>query len=285
MQAGARKLISVYPSFWILIIVVFALDYAEQFFTIFFSVTVHEISHIIAARYFGLGCSKIIFTPIGEIAIIENMDTKELYKKLLIVLAGPFVNIAIVVFCLLFFPKMEFLIYSNLVIAVFNLLPIYPLDGGKVFNYIFSNRIGVLNTNKIGFKLGKILGFFIFFMGMIQVIFFPYNISLLCMSIYLTKISKREYINATFQFYKNIMEDSVTEKFLPAKIFVANKKTPIKHIINQISYNRYCIVHIVENGEAIANVMQEKIVSFIKLQGINGNMEDIVCYSEIIKVR
>ena len=266
-------MIKVYPSFWILCIVLFILGFAKELFAVFFSVTCHELAHIVVAKYFGLKCSKIILTPIGEIAVIENIDTQKFYKKILIVLAGPLSNIFILIFCLLFFPEQKFLIQSNLVIAIFNLIPIYPLDGGRIIHCLFADQIGILNANKFGAKLSKLLCRILLLLGIIQVVFFPYNISLLCMSIYLRKTSKREYLQATFQFYKNITLRPLY--LLPSKTFVANPKTSIRDIVNKLSYHRYCLIQVIENEQAVAIITQERFISFINIHGMNGNIEDI----------
>ena len=276
-KEGRRLTVKVYPSFWIVCIMAVALGYTVPFLIMLFSVTCHEFSHVLMAKYFGLTCRQIVFTPIGEIALIENIDRKERYQKWLIVLAGPLVNLFFFSCCLLFFPKAEFFMYSNLALALFNLLPVYPLDGGRFIHYLLADWFGVLYGNKIGLKIGKVTCVLLRLLGMAQVIFFPYNISLLCMSLYLSHISQREYIQATFEFYKHIFRHT-EERLLPVNVFAASKKTPIQQIVNRLSYQRYAIVHMVENGTCVANVTQEQIIAFIGEHGMNGTIEECAAH-------
>jgi len=103
-----------------------------------FAVLVHEFSHAVAAARFGVRTDCITLLPFGaEISIDCAYLSKD--KKVLVLLAGPMGNIiaAIVLSSLLWlFPHLflvvEVLIIANAVPGVLNLLPIYPLDGGKI---------------------------------------------------------------------------------------------------------------------------------------------------------
>ncbi len=101
---------------------------------------IHELSHIAVAKHYGLTTKSFNLTPLGIYCIIENIDTLPLFKKINITLAGVFANFLLFILFSIF----NFNIYCayfknyNLFLLLFNILPIYPLDGSKLYLYIFS---------------------------------------------------------------------------------------------------------------------------------------------------
>lgn len=110
----------------------------------------HELGHLCAGLVLGFKPKSIAINPFGfQIEFktqIEDYNKKVkqgnefCLKKIVIALAGPMVNLLIVLICIFLNEKMiilkETIIYSNLLLAIFNLLPIYPLDGGRILKQV-----------------------------------------------------------------------------------------------------------------------------------------------------
>ncbi|MCC6815848.1 MAG: site-2 protease family protein [Saprospiraceae bacterium] len=132
----------------------------------FFCVVLHEFGHALTAKKFGIRTADIILLPIGGVARLQNLPDKP-RQELWIAIMGPVVNllIAIILFVVLYaihgnamihlfsgeIPLnmnvsefMSLLLQANLLLMIFNLIPAFPMDGGRVlraFIAIYSNRL------------------------------------------------------------------------------------------------------------------------------------------------
>lgn len=147
-------------------------------FTLFFCVLLHEFGHILMARKFGVGTQDVILTPIGGMARLHRMPEKP-KNELAVSIAGPLVNVVIVALLspsLIYFPMSDLLaledanlifdgpqyfirilIIANLVLVGFNLIPAFPLDGGRMLRAGLSFRFGRRRGTRIAAIIGKIL--------------------------------------------------------------------------------------------------------------------------------
>jgi len=136
-------------------LIIFYFTKQIEFYVIFiFFALIHEIAHIVVGVLYGLKPKTLKITPFGISIYFEKYKKnggRILEKqKILIALAGPFSNI-LIAFSIMILPmelflhiSQENLIYANLVLAVVNLVPIYPLDGGRIVKSIFN----LINSDK-----------------------------------------------------------------------------------------------------------------------------------------
>ena len=135
-----------HPLFIAVLAVSFLLGYGVFMLALLSAVVVHEFSHALVARHFGVRAQELRLLPFGAEVSIDCVFLPA-DKKILILLAGAFGNIVVAIVCgslLWLFPNLflflEIMIFANAVPAVLNLLPIYPLDGGKVVNLVLQGR-------------------------------------------------------------------------------------------------------------------------------------------------
>jgi len=138
---------------------------------IFTSVVLHEFGHALMARRFGVRTLDITLLPIGGIARLEKMPDKP-SEQLQVALAGPAVNvvIAMLLFGLVRLfevpvgieifrnasgPFLTQLMWINLFLAAFNLLPGYPMDGGRVLRALLAMRMAPERATQIAARVGQ----------------------------------------------------------------------------------------------------------------------------------
>jgi Zn-dependent protease len=144
---------------------------------VFGCVLLHELGHALTARRFGIGTADITLYPIGGVARLNRMPRKP-GPELLIALAGPAVNLAIAAALLVALRLVDVLgvfrdgrfevlvpgilgimVTYNLLLAGFNLIPAFPMDGGRVLRAILSNWLGRLRATEVAARLGRWLAF------------------------------------------------------------------------------------------------------------------------------
>lgn len=260
-------------------IITIALGYLEQFFIMLVAVTVHELTHITFGIIFGLKPEKIIFTPLGQIAVIKDLDFIKLYQKIIIVLSGPFINFIIGFFVMLFFPY-KFIYFRNINFAFgfFNLIPIYPFDGGRFLYFILSNNIGVIRSNKIVSYLSNIISCCLILFGFLQTILYPYNISLICLGMYSYYVNKNEYFIIMINFYRFVVlghQKEINERLYPVKIINVSEDTPIKKLLSILNYDKFYIFYVISSKKIVKKITEMQLREYIREHGINGSVNII----------
>lgn len=124
-----------------------------MYFIFLFSIFLHEFGHLIMAKFLNVHIKNIkfkLFCISAEIEEEKNISNK---KMILVIGIGPIINLLI---CIIFF-KFDIVFNTNLLLFIFNNLPIIPLDGGKVFFYLINTKFDYLKSLKIILLVSKIM--------------------------------------------------------------------------------------------------------------------------------
>ena len=166
---------------------------------LFVCVVIHELSHSRMAIYYGGEVSSITLLPIGGVSLMKKMP-EEPTRELLVSLVGPLSNLviaALLVPVMYLIPNpvdgawgafsqlansnanilvgisvqgfVSYMFFINVLLAVFNLLPAFPLDGGRVFRSILAERMSYARATHTAVRVGQIFAFALGLIGVLTV--------------------------------------------------------------------------------------------------------------------
>ena len=137
---------------------------------VFGSVLLHELGHALAARAFGIPTRSITLYPFGGVAALQ-VDAERPREELRIALAGPAVNLVLGVLGLFAWraglPGAGQFTLINFGMGIFNLLPAYPMDGGRVLRAWLSERIGLVPATLQALRVGRSFAWAFIFLGIV----------------------------------------------------------------------------------------------------------------------
>jgi stage IV sporulation protein FB len=149
---------------------------------LFACVVLHEFGHALMARRYGIATTDITLLPIGGLARLERMPEKPA-QEIAVAVAGPAVNVAIfLVLVLVFGAGAELAAFDptdlgarafvaqlaavNLLLVLFNLVPAFPMDGGRVLRAVLSHFMGRSRGTEVAARAGQVIAFGFGFLGL-----------------------------------------------------------------------------------------------------------------------
>jgi len=150
---------------------------------LFACVVAHEFGHIFTARAFGVPTPDVTLLPIGGVARLARIPEAP-REEFLIAIAGPLVNVAIAFLLMLFaggqlstaalaavdsthISLIDRLAAVNIFLALFNMIPAFPMDGGRVLRALLASRLGFVRATEIAASIGQAVAFALGFIGLL----------------------------------------------------------------------------------------------------------------------
>ncbi len=185
--------IKIHPLFYFVAVICILTGFFKYFIFLFIIILIHELGHILTALFFDWNIKKIVILPFGGITIFEDKINRSMAEEFLIAIMGPIFQL------FLFFIKNKLFFNINLFILLFNLIPIFPLDGSKILNvglnYLFP------------FKKSHIISIIISLTNIITIILLlKFNLVLITIFLFLILKTFKEIKYHSYLFNKFLFE-------------------------------------------------------------------------------
>ena len=239
---------------------------------------IHELGHSFVASNLGYRLNKITLMPFGAV-VSGNTDGLKFHDEIKIALAGPVINLAVALFFIAtwwiypeFYAFTDVIVSANMSMALVNLLPIFPLDGGRIIFCFFANKFGYDKS----FIVNKIIGgtfalilIVLFVVGAIKGLF---NFSLLFFSLFVCfGTFSREKENKYVKIFSILSKDNL-KRGMPVKRFAVDKDIQIKKLVCLLDNRAVNEVLVYENDKKVASLSQERIEKVIEKANIYSKL-------------
>jgi len=256
---------------------------------LFICVILHELGHALTAQKYNIGTRQITLLPIGGVASLKSMpeDPKE---ELMVALAGPAVNVVLAILLYLIVPvetfldldpdAMEeamssinsgnflfFLLSANIMLAVFNMLPAFPMDGGRVLRALLSMKMDRVSATQVASRLGQGVAFLFFFVGLL------YNPILILIGLFVYFGAQGE--NVMIQ-QLNLLRDHKVRDAMMTHITNLNPDDTLDRVIDIILAGTERDFVVAGNGTIEGVLLQSDIMQAIKSKNTGLQVKDIM---------
>lgn len=236
--------IHIHPFMWLLVGLALMTGNFWELLILFFIVFVHELGHGLAATYYNWRIKQVLLLPFGGVAETDEHGNRPLKEELIVTLAGPLQHIWLgaggyLLFQLGFLSGDMWELFSifNLMIFLVNLLPIWPLDGGKLMGLLFSRFLAFSDAHERTLKAS-----FLFLILFVTIYLFidPMHINIWIITVFLLFTLKKEWSQRHFVVMRFLMERYYGKSNSISHItpIIVDEKEKIHHVLQK--FKRDC---------------------------------------------
>lgn len=266
------------------LIIFFTLGFIFDLSLAFFWIIIHELTHYFVVLKLNIESEKFKLHVLGARLEIKDYEDLSSREKLIICMAGPILNCvaAIVFFCIYkFFFKSEYIYSSyeiNLVLFIFNLLPTYPLDGGKILGAILEEKMIFKDVNEVLIKISYLFGIAFISLSILGIfILGKFNITSILAGVFIIYLSYSERRKVMYIIMSDITkkkERLINKKYIDSRITSVYCEQDMVNLLKIIDKNRFNIFYVLDEEMNILYILKEnEIIEILKTIG-NMNLRE-----------
>ena len=267
--------LSIHWSFFLLGILMIIFGKLSIFLSCLLCAILHEMGHSLVGRKLGYKLDVITLLPYG--AMLTGKDSiLKVKDEVKIAVAGPIVNLVLIVVCVILrlafpftFAFCQNFLWANIYAFCFNLLPIYPLDGGRVFVALASKKVGRARAHQISKIVGYVLTSIIFVLFFVS-FFFELNYMLGINALFLLIGLMEE---DTSPYYEKLSPFEKRTNPFNLKSVKLDKTEPLFLAYKSISNKKASTIYVMDNKKVIATLKRDEILNDILSYPIDTKLE------------
>jgi Zn-dependent protease/CBS domain-containing protein len=259
---------------------------------IFGSVVLHELGHALVALRDGIPAKAIILLPIGGVTLFDETQRPiepgvlTWKRDIRVALAGPLVNIIIALVAgsilLAVAPQIHFwtkpfvysgnlpasVVWCNLWLALFNLLPAYPMDGGRVLRALFSRRMDTVRATRRAVTIGRAFATLFMLVGMLQ----PAYVWLTMIGFFLFIAAQLEERSAVFQ---SVLETVRLEDIMLTDFATLSPADTLEDALEKAVHSLQDDFPVIRGSDMVGVISKQKILQALRAEG-NGYVQAVM---------
>lgn len=253
---------------------------------IFIAVTIHELCHALVAQRFGIKVREITLLPIGGLASMSKMPERP-SQEFLIALAGPLSNIGLLVVFyvplrlllgeeVLFHPlsiatwplTVSYIYWVNLVLALFNLIPAFPMDGGRILRALLARRMDYRRATKIAVNFGHVFALIFAYLGIVRG-----NLILIAIAIFIYMAASGEGLQVDV---KQTLKKFRIRDILPREILTVKPDATLANVLELIYHSHQEDFPVVDGAKLVGFLVRQDIMTNVHQFGVSRAVADVM---------
>lgn len=281
-------MIKVNKFFFPYIIFLFFLGFKGQIVMAFLIVIFHEFVHYFTALGLGFSGFDIEILPIGARLSLRELDEATPKEDIIISLSAPLVNLILAAFFYFIYAKYSseyalFLYRGNLTVGIFNLIPAFPLDGGRILRSLLCLKTIYRRANQLTIKLSFIQGIGLLVLYFILVILNYNNISIVLIALFILYSSKKEKERIVYIIMGDIVKKRykfLKQGYLENKNLSVHYKSDLITSLSIVDKNKYNIFTVLDDDMKVMDIIyEEELIEALKVYG-NITIEEFIVIRE-----
>jgi len=254
-----------------------ALSAVAMMLMAFACVLLHELGHALTARRFGIRTLDIVLLPIGGVARLERMPERP-QQEILVAIAGPAVNLAILLALLplhvarwplaldeMTSRPLPFVFLVNLAMLTFNLIPAFPMDGGRVLRAVLATRMPYPRATRIASTVGQAIAILL---GLTGLLLNQMMLLFIALFVFLAAGEERAVVVQRSQFAGIAVRAAMMTKF-----DVLAARDPIRRAIELLLAGAQEDFPVLDGAVLAGMLSRDELVRALRSEGIDHPVE------------
>ncbi len=279
--------IRLHPLLMVLVVLAAWVGQLPFFLVSFGAVLYHELCHVLVAVLCGYAVTRIEVLPFGSVAQIQGLFEEQPQSEMLIALAGPSANLLMVMalttlqhYTGLNFPYRDAFVAANLRLAVFNLLPLLPMDGGRILRSALARYVSLGKATRLAADLGILGGVA---MTVAAAVGWPRETGrvvtiLLGLTVLLTALRDRR--GASWLWLRELTgkkQKLLREETMAVRQIVTRWDMPLGQLAMRFIPHRYHLITVLdEKCDPIATIGENEVMEALMKKGANTRIYAII---------